>query len=160
MARTSRKGFAMRVEQLSAALQDIQDVFAAGGARGQKQALQVLIDFVQQHQGDDLGAFLDRLKHVLGPDFVDKSLAEEYLRAIKATGYDRAKFDAVHGRMVKDKRLRKQELILIALPYFGDRRHVKPRDSVNTIMKSLKEHFNELHYEKVSRDNAKSATPW
>jgi hypothetical protein len=90
---------------------------------------------------------------------VDESVVSEYIRELTDAGTSDTVFFGVLHRLKDDRRVRKQELVVIAQRYFGKRRHIKPRDSTRKILEMLRAHFNEMRYEKESRELARRATP-
>jgi hypothetical protein len=144
----------MNVRQLREALEEAAGIFAASGAKSQKEKIEAFLEIFHGHDDEEVAEFLAGLRQRLSqPDTPverprkqpDELIVERYVQRLRDTGTDKTAFDAVFAELSKDKALGKEEAEAIARQYADSRARLDKKGA----LKEIKTRFSELAYQAV-----------
>jgi hypothetical protein len=144
---------AMHVRDLRAALQEIEEVFAAAGAKPAQKDLASLLELLNDNDDLDLSAFLESLRRNL----LEKPGAAEWVRRLNETELNEASFLQIFSELTASPGT-KAEFQAVAEAYTGSK--LKAKQSKNDFLEAIKSEFYGRLYERDADKIAERATPW
>ena len=144
---------AMHVRDLRAALQEIEEVFAAAGAKPIQKDLASLLELLNDNDDLELSAFLESLRRNL----LEKPGATEWARRLKEAELNEAPFLQVLSDLTAST-CTKAEIKTVAEAYTGSK--LKAKQSKNDFLEAIKSEFYGRLYERDVDKISARATPW
>lgn len=149
----------MRVDEIRAALENVRQVLAAGGAAAAERDLKRLVDQLAANGDRDLDQYVAEVREAIseakaGPDAASVETAVGWL---KDAGFDEAAFKAALKKIEDATAIKKDAALLIAQGYGVIRINSRSRAS---IIESIDKHFYWALYQRDADEMAKRATPW
>jgi hypothetical protein len=144
----------MRVRDLRIALGELQRLFRSSGAKHQEVAIASLSGALKAHDADDLRGYLRAVEQEINADSLSDS--DLYLRELRDIGLEEIAFKDLIGRLERDRKLTKSDLITIVERYTGA---VDRRAPTKKLIRKLSTHFYAKLYEQDANELAKRATP-
>jgi hypothetical protein len=145
----------MHVKDLRAALQEIEEIFAAAGARALQEDLSSVIELLAEKDELELPAFLEVLKNTLSGRLPDTP--NEWLRRLSEVELNEAVFLKVFSELAEAP-CTKAQLVSIAESYTGTK--VKSKQSKRDLLEAIKSEFYGRLYDRDADKIAERATPW
>jgi len=144
---------AMDVKDLRVALQEIEEVFAAAGAKPVQKDLASILELLNDKDHVELPAFLEELRRKLS----DKPEVGEWVRRLNEVQLNEASFLQVFSDLGKAQ-CAKGQFLTIAEAYTGGK--LKASSSKKDLLEAIKSEFYGRLYERDADKMAERATPW
>ena len=155
----------MNVRQLREALEEAAGIFAASGAKAQKDKIEAFLEIFRGHDEEAVSEFLVGLRQRLSkPDTPvetprnqpDELIVERYVQRLRDAGADKTAFDGVFTDLSKDKAVRKEEAEAIARQYADSRTRLDKKGA----LKEIKTRFTERAYQEAKMIQVDKASRW
>lgn len=153
----------MDIGQLRVVLKQIQDIYAAGGAKSQVNDFHTVIRLLEGHDHESVDQFVKSTEQTLkSPTKLTKSktnkaTVKQHVNSLKAAKTDRESFEQAFSLLLTDRKVRKIEALEITKQYTGYSMNFKTKKKA---LDEIRAKFIELASHETRMSIIDKITPW